>query len=166
MLCGTVAWAQHYRCDWSVVDQGGGATSSASYRSTASAGQSAVGWTAGAAYQTFIGFWQVDTVLLGVKEEKRGSETGPLVTALYSPFPNPCRSLPAVRYSLAAEARVTLRLFDLAGRNVATLVNSVQQPGRYSPQLAAAGRTRFSAGVYFLKLRAGDYTATRKVVIE
>ena len=166
MLCGTAAWAQHYRCDWSAADQGGGVTSSASYRSAASAGQAAVGWTASAAYQSFIGFWQIDTASLGVKEEKRGSETGPLVTALYSPFPNPCRSLPAIRYSLAAETRVSLQLFDLAGRNVATLVNSVQQPGRYSPQLAAAGRTRFSAGVYFLKMRAGGYVATRKVVLE
>jgi len=166
MLCGTVAWAQAYRCDWRVADQGGGTTSSAGYRSTASVGQVAVGWTAGIIYRSFVGFWQIDTALLGVREENRGTETGPLVTALYSPFPNPCRSLPAIRYSLAAEARVTLQLFDLAGRNVATLVNSVQQPGHYSQQFAATGRTRLSAGVYFLKLRAGDYTATRKVVIE
>ena len=166
MLCGTAGWAQHYRCDWSVADQGGGVTSSASYRSTATAGQSAIGRTAGTVYQTFIGFWQIDTVSLGVREEDRGPQTEPLVTALYSPFPNPCRSLPAIRYSLAAEARVTLRLFDLTGRSVATLVNSVQQPGRYSPQLVAADRTMFSAGVYFLKMRAGGYTATRKVVLE
>jgi hypothetical protein len=166
ILCSSICLAQHYCCDWSVVDEGGATTGSASYSSTASAGQAAVGWTAGATFQSFIGFWQIDTAALGVREQKRWSETEPLVTALYAPFPNPCRSLPAIRYSLAAEARVSLQLFDLAGRNVATLVNSVEQPGRYSRQLVAAGRTRLSAGVYFLKMRAGDYVATRKVVLE
>jgi beta-xylosidase len=58
----------------------------------------------------------------------------------------------AVRYTLSTSAKVSIRLFDLQGRLVRTLVHSVQQPGRHSVALPETN----SVGIHVLSFRAGD----------
>jgi hypothetical protein len=162
--------AQNYQVNWSVVDIGGGAMSSTSYKADASVGQTAAGPMTGTAYQAFIGFWQIDTSQVGIVEDQHWEVTEPLTTALYTPYPNPSplARLPAIHYSLATEGNVNIGLFDLSGRVVATLISTRQKPGRYSLSLSAHSSllTAHSAsGVYFLKMTAGDYSATRKLVL-
>jgi len=168
LVVGGPLFAQSYQCNWSVFDQGGGLMSSTSFRATPSVGQTATGIITSTSFQGFIGFWQIDTVGVGIQEDRHWNSIEPLVTALYAPFPNPSprsRNLNAP-YSLAAASRVSLQLFDLTGRCIATLVNGTQPAGRYSVPLTAAHGTLTASGVYFLKLRAGEYQATRKLVIE
>jgi hypothetical protein len=166
-----MAFAQNYQCNWSVVDIGGGAMGSTSYRTEVSVGQTAAGAMTGAAYQAFIGFWQIETTEVGIQEDQYWQAKEPLTTALYTPYPNPSPPgrLPMLRYSLAAEASVNISLFDLSGRHVAALVKARQKPGLYSVPLSAHSSlvTAHSAsGVYFLKMSAGDYSATRKLVLQ
>jgi len=165
LIAGGPLFAQNYQCNWSVFDQGGGLMSSTNFRATPSVGQTAIGVITSTNFQGFIGFWQIDTAGVGIQEDQHWNTAEPLVTALFAPFPNPAPRSGNVnaRYSLAAASRVSLQLFDLTGRNVATLVNGTQPAGRYSVPLTSA---RPVAGVYFLKLRAGDYSATRKLVVE
>jgi len=163
----TAAPAQNYKCDWNVVGIGGGEMSSAAYRCGSTAGQTAIGQMTGTDYQAFIGFWQID-VPVGIQEEAQWPSGQALVTRLYAPMPNPCRGWAAIRYSLNAERRTTLRIHNLAGRVVRTLVNSQQKPGRYTLRWDGrdkAGR-RLAAGVYFCKFSAGDYRATQKLVLQ
>ena len=162
VLCVSTALAQNYRCDWSVVDIGGGAMSSVSYKANASVGQTAVGQTSS------TNFWQIDTGASAIREESHWSETEPLKTRLLAPAPNPCFGTTQIRYTLATESRVVLSLFDLTGRNRFTLVNSVQKPGRYALRLnpsSASPVTRLAPGAYFLRLRTRDRQDTQKVVI-
>jgi hypothetical protein len=161
-LCGSVLFAQNYQCNWSVVDQGGGLMTSTSYRATPSVGQTAIGLISSTGYQAYIGFWQIDTATSGIHEESRGQAEAPLVTMLYAPFPNPLSSSCVLRYSLSAGTHVSLQLFDLTGRSVEVLVNSTQQPGRYSLAL----NRPLARGVYFLALRTADYQATRKLILQ
>ena len=166
-----MAIAQNYRCDWSVVDIGGGTMSSASYQSGVSVGQTAAGQMSGTAYQVFIGFWQIDTVHVGIVEDQHWSVEDPLVTRLFAPYPNPSplSRLPKVHYSLTTEANVNICLFDLSGRSVAALVNARQKPGRYSVALSAHSSlltAHLPGGIYFLKMTAGEYSATRKLVLQ
>jgi hypothetical protein len=166
IVCAAVSaiHAQNYRCDWNVVGIGGGEMSSTAYRCGSTAGQTAIGQMTGTNYQAFIGFWQID-VPVGIREEAQWPSGQVLATRLYAPMPNPCRGWAAIRYSLNAERRTTLRIHDLAGRVVRTLVNSQQKPGRYSLRWDGrdnAGRL-LAAGVYFCKFRAGDYQATEKL---
>jgi hypothetical protein len=156
-------FAQNYQCNWSVFDQGGGLMTSTSFKATPSVGQTAIGIITSTSFQGFIGFWQIDTAGVGIQEENHWNATEPLVTMLYSPFPNPCAGNAQIRYSLTIESRVSLQLFDLTGRNVATLVNGTQPAGRYSVPLSSV---RLSAGVYFVKLQAGNYCSTRKLIVE
>jgi hypothetical protein len=167
ILSGSLALAQTYQCTWSVVDQGGGLMSSTNYRATPSVGQTATGIISSPNYQGFIGFWQIDTSASGIREDSHWSQATPLVTMLYAPAPNPSPQSGNMQvcYSLAVESPVSIQLFDLSGRSIAALVNGIRPAGRYSVGLAAL-RQPLAAGVYFLKMSAGDCHSTRKLVVE
>jgi hypothetical protein len=141
--------------------------SSTGYRALPSVGQTATGLLTSTNYEGFIGFCQIDTTSVGIREESHWSETEPLKTMLYSPFPNPGprNSGIQVRYSLATQTRVSLRMYDLTGKLVSTLVNACYPAGSYSYSLLTTHHS-LACGVYFLKMKAGDYQATRKLIIE
>ena len=162
-----IAAAQNYQCNWSVVDQGGGAMSSTSFRATPSVGQTAIGIITSTSYQGFIGFWQIDTAASGIREDEHWTVVTPLVTRLFDPAPNPGPGNALIRYSLATETHVALRVFDLAGRNVRSLVNTRQKPGDYRLRMSdfETGASRLGHGVYFLKFKTDDYQATRKLIL-
>jgi hypothetical protein len=71
--------------------------------------------------------------------------------------------IPAIRYSLATGARVSIRLLDLSGRVAQTLSDAVRQPGRDSVPSVPEGLAR---GVYLLKMRADEYQANRKLILQ
>jgi hypothetical protein len=162
-----VATAQNYKCDWSVIGIGGGEMSSSAYKCGATAGQTAAGQVTGTSYWALIGFWQPEGQT-GVREQAYSPNQGPFVTHLYSPFPTPAVRSVTIRYSLAAEGRVALRIHDLAGRVVRTLANGAMSPGRYSLRWNGTddrGR-ELARGVYFCRFSAGDYRQTEKLVLQ
>jgi hypothetical protein len=164
ILCGSIGLAQNYRCDWSVNGIGGGKMTGA-YTCGATAGQTAAGQITGSNYWALIGFWQPEGAT-GVREQAYSPNAGPLVTRLHSPFPTPFVRGVTIRYSLAAEGRVSLRVHDLTGRVVRTLADNVMRPGRYSLSWNGTddrGR-ELARGVYFCRLTAGDFRATEKLV--
>jgi hypothetical protein len=78
--------------------------------------------------------------------------------------PNPVtgHGVALIRYALPEEARVALELFDLSGRRVRTLVDEQLRAGRYEVEVPAAG---LRGGVYFVRMRAGSFAATRRLVV-
>jgi hypothetical protein len=77
-------------------------------------------------------------------------------------YPNPFNPTTKVRYSIAASGPVTLRVFNILGAEVATLVNEVQHAGVYVVDLNAA---KLSSGVYFYRIDAGSFTSTKKMIL-
>jgi aminopeptidase N len=77
-------------------------------------------------------------------------------------YPNPFNSTTNITYRLPGSAHVTLKIYDLLGRQVATLVDTKQSPGRYeypwSPQAIASG-------IYFYRLMAGDIRLQKKMIL-
>ena len=166
ILCGSIGLAQNYRCDWSVTGISGEGMSPSAYKCGATAGRTAAGFITGPNYWALVGYWLPEG-REGV-QEPQGPSQSPLVTRLYAPKPNPFRSALAIRYSLATEGRVLLRVHDLTGRVVRTLADGVMRPGRYSLNWNGAddrGR-ELARGVYFCRLTAGDFRATEKVVLQ
>jgi hypothetical protein len=92
---------------------------------------------------------------------------GALTTALGCPRPNPFNPVTTVDYSLAERAHVTLRVYDLAGRLVRTLVDAEQEFGER--EVIWDGRTdpgaRAASGVYFLRMETGGFRAVDKLVL-
>ncbi len=77
-------------------------------------------------------------------------------------FPNPFNPSTRIEFSLPHESHVLLKVYNLAGEEVATLVNEHRTAGNYSVDLNAA---RLTSGVYFYKLAAGPYFQTRKMLL-
>jgi hypothetical protein len=91
----------------------------------------------------------------------------PAVTALHPNVPNPFNPTTRIGYDLATAGRAQLRIYDVTGRLVRTLVDEVRAPGRYTATwtgLDAAG-AKVASGVYFARLDATGFATTRKMVL-
>ncbi len=77
-------------------------------------------------------------------------------------YPNPFNPTTQIKYQLPTISYVTLKVYDLLGREVATLVDGVEEPGYKSVQFNGSG---FSSGVYFYRLEAGGFVASKKLLL-
>ena len=77
-------------------------------------------------------------------------------------YPNPFNSNTNVKFQIINSGIVILKVFDLLGREVKTLVNEYKQPGTYQVSFNAEG---LSSGVYFYKIIAGDFSETKKMIL-
>ena len=86
-------------------------------------------------------------------------------------YPNPFNPETTISYTIPVETRhasslqhVTLKVYDVLGREVITLVDEQKQAGKYTVQLSA-NNYQFSSGVYYYQLRAGNFVETRKMLL-
>ena len=78
-------------------------------------------------------------------------------------YPNPFNAGTVIRFTLARQARVSLRIFDILGRQVAALLeNEPRQSGTYSVRFDASD---LPSGVYVYQLRAGDRAVSKKMLV-
>ena len=101
----------------------------------------------------------------GTRAERRTPQpesTLPQTYALEQNFPNPFNPTTVIRYQLPEDVTVSLRLYDLLGREVVTLVNQLQKAGYYAMPLQATG---LASGVYFYRLDAGSFSSVKKLMI-
>ena len=77
-------------------------------------------------------------------------------------YPNPYNPKTSIQYSISNKQFVTLKVYNLLGREVATLVNENKEAGNYMINLDAS---ILPSGVYIYKLQAGDYVQTRKMTL-
>ncbi len=77
-------------------------------------------------------------------------------------YPNPFNPSTVISYQLPVASEVSLKVYDVLGREVATLANGRQEAGRYSVSFNASG---FASGVYFYRLQAGQFVQTRKMML-
>jgi hypothetical protein len=82
--------------------------------------------------------------------------------ALMQNYPNPFNPSTTIKYELPKSSMLRLSVYDILGREVATLVNEEKSAGTHTVQWDAAG---VASGVYFCRLRAGDFVQTRRVLM-
>ncbi len=82
--------------------------------------------------------------------------------ALEQNYPNPFNPTTTIRYALPKAAHVTLTLYDITGRKIATLINENKTAGHYEYSLNGS---RLASGIYFYSLDAGNFHATRKMIL-
>ncbi|MBZ0178161.1 MAG: T9SS type A sorting domain-containing protein [Melioribacteraceae bacterium] len=80
---------------------------------------------------------------------------------LYTNYPNPFNPSTRIKYSIPEEAFVTIKVFDILGAEVATLVNETRSPGNYELNFDASN---LRSGVYLYRIQAGNYTESRKML--
>lgn len=98
----------------------------------------------------------------GIQDEKVGSV--PSKFSLDQNYPNPFNPGTVIRYQISAPSHVMLKVYDLLGREVATLVDEYKLAGNYNSEFSI-DNSQLSNGVYFYTLRAGNYLETRKMML-
>ncbi len=100
--------------------------------------------------------------IIGLTEVRPSRAAIPAEASLEQNWPNPFNPATQIRYQLPDGSPVSLKVYDLLGREVATLVHGYQQPGNHNVTFQASG---FASGVYFYRLAAGGKTWTKKMIL-
>ncbi len=111
--------------------------------------------------------WYVDDILIttyctntitGIS----GNNNSPFIFALQQNYPNPFNPVTVIKYQLPSAEKVSVKVFDVLGKEVATLVNENKQPGYYEVSFDASN---LASGLYFYRIEAGSFVETKKMML-
>jgi hypothetical protein len=86
----------------------------------------------------------------------------PLSYSLQQNYPNPFNPVTKISYDIPKSGFVTVKIFDILGKEIATLVNENKNPGRY---IVDFDGTSFASGTYFYRLESNGFVATKKMIL-
>ncbi|HLT24064.1 MAG TPA: T9SS type A sorting domain-containing protein [Ignavibacteria bacterium] len=86
----------------------------------------------------------------------------PMVFDLFQNYPNPFNPTTKIRFDIPKASFVSLKVYDITGREVATLVNNTLEPSRYEVEWNGS---QFGSGVYFFRIQAGDFVKVQKMIL-
>jgi hypothetical protein len=107
------------------------------------------------------GVWKRPLLEMATLVEKPSTDM-PVHFSLDQNYPNPFNPTTTISFSLPFKSFVSLKIFDLIGREVTTIVSEEMSAGNYTKQWNAAA---LASGVYFYRLQAATYTETKKLVL-
>ena len=81
---------------------------------------------------------------------------------LFQNYPNPFNPFTTIKFNILKSSNVILKVFDITGKEISTLINEKLQPGTYETQWNA---NEFSSGVYFYRIEAGNFRETKKMLM-
>jgi hypothetical protein len=77
-------------------------------------------------------------------------------------YPNPFNPVTTIRYNIPARSNVTLKVYDILGKEIAVLISGITEPGSGTVQFDGTG---LSSGVYFVKLESESFIQSRKMIL-
>ena len=102
-------------------------------------------------------FYESNPVLLGVKDSPKSDNF-----ILSQNYPNPFNPVTTINFQLLSGSSISLKVFDLLGREIATLLNQQMTAGSHSVDFDA---TNLTSGVYIYQLRSGDFSTFKKMMV-
>lgn len=105
-----------------------------------------------------IGAFESDYTAVAIRENKAIPE----VFSLSQNYPNPFNPETTIEYSIPVSSEVNLKIFDVLGREVSTIVNRFHQAGKYQITLNVS---TLPSGIYYYQLKAGSLIQTKKLVV-
>ena len=124
-------------------------------------GQIAIGQSSNASIMSKAGFWY-QTVDIITSIEAIPNDLLPKEFRLEQNYPNPFNPTTTIQFALPKRSAVTLKLFDILGREVATLVDEELQAGEYKVIFEAEA---LPSGVYFYRIQTEGLVKTRKLTL-
>lgn len=106
--------------------------------------------------------FEIYTFNTGVTFVSTTSEDAPQNFALYQNYPNPFNPETQIRFDIPKDNFVSIKVFDISGREVMTLVNESLRSGTYILNFNASG---IGSGVYFYSISAGDFRDTKRFIV-
>ncbi len=101
-------------------------------------------------------------VVTSVKGNEQGSNFPDF--QLYQNYPNPFNPETKIEFSIPEKSHVTLKVYDILGKEIATLVNEEKQKGIYSINFNS-DKLNLSSGIYFYRLESGNYISIKKLLL-
>ena len=149
-----------YQITNSVISSGGNTVSNTSNIFVSTVGEAFIGKTSNTLNQNQIGFWYVyqQTTLTDVEDE----ETIPTVFKLEQNYPNPFNPTTIIKFAVPEKSNVLIKVYDILGSEVATLVNEEMGAGWYRKTFDA---NNYSSGVYLFRMEAGKFISTKKMIL-
>jgi len=98
------------------------------------------------------------TVLTAVKNDSKPVRN----FELKQNFPNPFNPSTNISYTVPQRSHVSLKVYNITGKEIATLVNSEKEPGNYNINFNGS---KLSSGIYFYEITAGSYSSVRKMIL-
>jgi len=117
---------------------------------------------AGGAHPTLTTGQGVFEYSLFLTEIGSNNEIGPYAYSLHQNYPNPFNPVTKIGYTLSKSEFVTLKVFDISGREVRTIVNSYQNAGSHEINFDGS---EIPSGAYFYKMEAGDFYEVRTMML-
>ncbi len=152
-------YSQH-QIPYKTISSGGMKTSSSAHSITFTIGESVIGKCSNTVHSGAMGFWslyQAD-ILTSVEEE----ETLPVEYKLEQNYPNPFNPVTNIKYSVPERAVVTIKIYNIAGEEITTLVNEEKDRGWYEVKF---GVNDLSSGIYLCRMQAGSYVNIKKMML-
>jgi hypothetical protein len=169
LILTTTSFTYAYILKSYVIDNGGVAKmTSNGYIMGGSVSQSFIGKLENSNYTAYIGYWDKPYAPYGIEETDKAIGLGqPMVFSLNQNFPNPVLSKTTIKYAIPKTCKVELKLYDVTGRKVTVLVDENQKPGYYKVnwRIRNVSEKQLANGIYFYRLKAGDFVSTKKMVI-
>lgn len=109
---------------------------------------------------TYYKAWDYDKHAAGVINREEG--TVPTVFSLDQNFPNPFNPTTTIQYAIPTESFVTLKVYNMLGQEVATVVNESLKAGKYS---ASFNASHLASGVYVYRIEAGSFVSVKKMML-
>lgn len=155
----TLLIAQH-QIPIGVISNGGEVQSNTSYSLVGSVGQASIDQCSNALHQLQMGFWgeYLTMIIVSVKDE----EMLPAVYKLEQNYPNPFNPTTIIKFAVPQRSNVLIKIYDILGGEVNTLVNEELEPGWYERQFNAIG---YASGVYIYRMEAGTYVSNKKMLL-
>ncbi|MBD3340061.1 MAG: T9SS type A sorting domain-containing protein, partial [Candidatus Lokiarchaeota archaeon] len=86
----------------------------------------------------------------------------PLAYSLDQNYPNPFNPYTSIRYTIPNEENVTLKVYNIIGEEIATLVNEKKQPGSYTVRFDAS---HLPSGIYIYQIKTQNFNTTKKMLL-
>jgi len=149
-----------YQITNNLIGSGGNVVSNSNNNIVSTVGEAFIGKTSNTVYQNQIGFWYAyqQTTITDIEEE----ETIPTVFKLEQNYPNPFNPSTKIKFAVPEKSNVLIKVYDILGSEVATLVNKEMDAGWYENNFNAVG---LSSGVYLFRMEAGSYVSTKKMIL-
>ena len=119
-------------------------------------------WQVRAIYGNVSGEWSSPTYFTPTVQVSNEYTSNPEGFTLHQNYPNPFNPSTEISYHLPASSIVNIRVFDMLGREVATLMDGQQTSGDHSITFNA---TNLTSGMYFYSIQAGEFSQTRKMML-